>query len=239
MHKPINSTSGKQRWSSNRPQWVQRRKWVGLRWQRGCSGIRRSVGGCIPGLCKLNIKMYYPKIYSKLLLRGMVQKHLPSNRSRQQKKQLKWVKTKQKFSFDVGFYAQRRWLKWDAHGWQGWVMVGRSWSGCGYGPAALSLALGCSRRQGHMPEGELASLLPAQPGGFLKPLLSVFLFLAHHLLFIIQNLLALPLFRSAPCLFQSFLCLFICSTCSHFFRFSSLSDSLHLLLFVFPLYISE
>lgn len=55
-------------------------------------------------------------------------------------------------------------------------MVGRSWSGCGYGPAALSLALGCSRRQGHMPEGELASLLPAQPGAFLKPLLSVFAF---------------------------------------------------------------
>lgn len=106
---------------------------------------------------------------------GILQKHLPSNESRQQKKQLKRVKAKQRLSFDVGFYAQRQWLKWDAHGWQGWIMVGRSWSGCGYRPAALSLALGCSRRQGHMPEGELASLLPAQPGGFLKPLLSVFL----------------------------------------------------------------
>lgn len=106
----------------------------------------------------------------------MLRKHLHSNESRQQEKQLKRVTAKQRLSFDVGFSAERQWLKWDAHGWQGWIMVGRSWSGCGYGPAALSLALGHSRRQGHMPEGELASLLPAQPRAFLKPLLSVFPF---------------------------------------------------------------
>lgn len=80
-----------------------------------------------------------------------------------------------RFSFDAGFYVQRQLMKWDAHNWQGWTMVGMSCSGCGYGPAAYSLAPGCSRRQGHMPEGELASLLPDPPGAFLKPLLSVFI----------------------------------------------------------------
>lgn len=64
--------------------------------------MRRSVGGCIPGLCKLHIKMYYP---SKLLLTGMLQKHLPSIESWLQKMQLKSAKAKQKLNFDSGFYG--------------------------------------------------------------------------------------------------------------------------------------
>lgn len=111
--------------------------------------------------------------------------HLPSNDSRQQKKQLNKVKANKsplRFSFD----AQRQLLKWDARCWQGRTIVGMSWSGCGGGPAALSLALGCSCRQGHMPEGELATLLPVPPGACLKPL-PIVLILVHHILLIIQN----------------------------------------------------
>lgn len=141
--------------------------------------------------------------------------------------------------FDAGSYAQWQLLKWDAHCWQSRTMVGPSWSGRGNGPAALSLAPGCSCRQGHMPEGELASLLPVPPGAFLKPLL-FFLVLVHHLL-IIQRHFCYFL----PWLSQTFLCLFhLFDAIVHFFSLSrsltrQSTSSLLLSSFVFTLYISE
>lgn len=62
--------------------------------------------------------------------------------------------------------------------WNGTAGVGVAWAAFGtsslkrgWGPAALSLVLGCSHRQGHMPEGELATLFPLPPGALLNPFL--------------------------------------------------------------------
>lgn len=55
--------------------------------------------------------------------------------------------------------------------WHDRATAGMSWPGCGLGPAALSLGLEWSCRQGHMPEGELATLLPFPPRALLNPYL--------------------------------------------------------------------
>lgn len=147
-------------------------------------------------------------------------------------------KSKTKVELWLGFLR-------DVYGWQGWFGVGRSWSGCGYGPAALSLALGCSRRQGHMPEGELASLLPAQPGAFLKPLLYVFPFFFFCSWFCLYyskslssvNVLLITLSFSRLSLFVHLFPLLICSLFSQILK--SLNSPHLLPSIVFPLYISE
>lgn len=140
------------------------------------------------------------------------------------------------FRFDAGSYAQWQLLKWDAHCWQSRTMVGPSWSGHGNGPAALSLAPGCSCRQGHMPEGELASLLPVPPGAFLKPLL-FFLVLVHHLL-IIQRYFLLLFTLAFSELFISFVW-WHCPLLQPVSLTRQSTSSLLLSSFVFPLYISE
>lgn len=79
------------------------------------------------------------------------------------------VRDSAEVQLDVGFYARGQLLAWEAQRWHDSAAVGTSLPGRGYGPAALSLVLGCSRRQGHMPEGELATLLPIPPGALLNP----------------------------------------------------------------------
>lgn len=69
------------------------------------------------------------------------------------------------------FYVHEQLLALNTQCWHDWAPTGTPWPGCGLGPAALSLVLGCSCRQGHMPEGELATLLPIPPGALLNPYL--------------------------------------------------------------------
>lgn len=137
--------------------------------------------------------------------------------------------------FDVGYNVQGQLLKWDAHCWHGWAMVGTSLPGCGYGPAALSLVLGCSHRQGHMPEGELATLLPIPPGALLNPsllFLPSFLFSFLPLLFTTQTHPFTPIFLflsltsyfpSCLSLSQSPLSLFSLFDLDEFFLFLTIS----------------
>lgn len=89
-------------------------------------GMRRSVGGCLPGLCKRNIKMYYP---SKWLLTGTPRKHLPSIESRLQKMQLKSAKSTTKVELWLGFPTGRLWLARLVWGWQVLVWMWL-WTSC-------------------------------------------------------------------------------------------------------------
>lgn len=93
-----------------------------------------------------------------------------------------------------------------------------TWPGYGFGPAALSLVLGCSCRQGHMPEGELATLLPIPPGALL-------------------NLYLLFLLFSFSCRVLPHLPFLVTSHASHFFCFSWLPCHIFLLFGHFSLFV--
>lgn len=171
-----------------------------------------------------------------------MQKYLPSNESKQHTKQLK-SGSKTIVKLWRGFLCikteaemGRPWLARPDYGWQVLVWMWL-WTSCPLpGPRVLPQARTFAR-------GRAGIFTSCSTRGSLKPLLSVcpFFFFAHHLLFIIQHVLAPSIFCSSPCLSKSFLCLFIWLVLTSSDRFSILSiDSPHLQSsFVFPLYILE